>query len=209
MSLEVVLATHNQHKVAEFQKILGERMPGLTVLAYDGPEPVEDGTSFDENAFIKARAAAAHTGRIALADDSGIVVDVMGGAPGIFSARWAGPGAGAQANLELLLAQLSDIRDPHRTARFHCTIALVMPPAAGAGEPREYAATGDWPGRIATAQTGAHGFGYDPIFVPEGFEVSAAELAPEVKNAHSHRARAFAALVPELARIVAEAGPSA
>jgi XTP/dITP diphosphohydrolase len=201
MGLEIVLATHNQHKVDEFQKILGERMPGLTVLAYDGPEPVEDGTSFEANAFIKARAAAAHTGRIALADDSGIAVDVMGGSPGIFSARWAGPGRGAQANLDLLLAQLGDIRDPNRTGHFHCTIALVVPEAAGG--PHEYAAVGLWPGRIALEESGAHGFGYDPIFMPEGFEVSAAELAPEVKNSHSHRARAFAALIPELERIIA------
>jgi XTP/dITP diphosphohydrolase len=210
MSLEIVLATHNQHKVDEFQKILGERMPGLTVLAYDGPEPVEDGTSFEANAFIKARAAAEHTGRIALADDSGIAVDVMGGSPGIFSARWAGPGRGAQANLDLLLAQLGDIRDPNRTAHFHCTIALVVPEGAGGphetapyeAAPYEYTAVGLWPGRIALEQSGAHGFGYDPIFVPEGFEVTAAELAPEVKNSHSHRARAFAALIPELERII-------
>ena len=172
--LEVVLATHNAHKVAEFQHILGERMPGLTVLPYDGPEPVEDGTSFDENAFIKARAAASHTGRIALADDSGISVDVMGGAPGIFSARWAGPGRGAEANLELLLAQLGDIRDPHRTARFNCTIALVVPDAAGT--PLEYAAVGEWPGRIATQRAGANGFGYDPIFLPAGSQCARATL---------------------------------
>jgi XTP/dITP diphosphohydrolase len=202
--LEVVLATHNAHKVAEFQHILGEHVPGITVLPYDGPEPVEDGTSFDENAFIKARAAASHTGRIALADDSGIAVDVMGGAPGIFSARWAGPGRGAEANLELLLAQLGDIRDPHRTAHFHCTIALVVPDAAG-GAAYEYAAVGTWPGRIATERAGVNGFGYDPIFLPDGFDVSAAELAPEVKNAHSHRARAFAALLPELERVVGAA----
>lgn len=199
--LEVVLATHNAHKVAEFQRILGERMPGLVVLPYDGPEPVEDGTSFDENAFIKARAAASHTGHVALADDSGLAVDVMGWAPGIFSARCAGPGRGAEANLELLLAQLGDIRDPHRTAHFHCTIALVVPDAAG--DPFEYAAVGEWPGRIATERAGVNGFGYDPIFVPDGFEVTAAELAPDVKNTHSHRARAFAALVPELQRVAA------
>ncbi|WP_448810512.1 RdgB/HAM1 family non-canonical purine NTP pyrophosphatase [Agromyces bauzanensis] len=202
--LEVVLATRNAHKVAEFQHILGERMPGIVVLPYDGPEPVEDGTSFDENAFIKARAAASRTGRIALADDSGICVDVMGGAPGIFSARWAGPGRGAEANLELLLAQLGDIRDPHRTAHFHCTIAVVVPDAAGT--PLAYAAVGEWPGRIATERAGANGFGYDPIFLPDGFAVSAAELAPEVKNEHSHRARAFRALVPELERIAARVG---
>ncbi|BDZ63349.1 hypothetical protein GCM10025877_02870 [Agromyces mangrovi Wang et al. 2018] len=133
--MEIVLATHNAHKVEEFQRIIGERMPGVTVLPYDGPEPVEDGTSFAENAFIKARTAAAHTGRIALADDSGIAVDVMGGSPGIFSARWAGPDAGALANLDLLLAQLADLTDPaKRRASFHCTIALVVP--ASAGRPR-------------------------------------------------------------------------
>lgn len=205
MNPEFVLATHNAHKVAEFQRIIGERMPRAAVLPYDGPEPVEDGTSFDENAFIKARAAASHTGRIALADDSGISVDVMGGAPGIFSARWAGPGHGAEANLELLLAQLGDIRDPHRTAHFHCTIALVVPDAAGRAI-FEYAAVGTWPGRIATARAGVNGFGYDPIFLPDDFEVSAAELAPEVKNAHSHRARAFAALLPELERVAERLG---
>jgi XTP/dITP diphosphohydrolase len=205
MSLEFVLASHNAKKVREFQRIIGDRMPQASVLAYDGPEPVEEGLTFAENAFIKARTAAAHTGRIALADDSGIAVDVMGGSPGIFSARWAGPGRGAEANLELLLAQLGDIRDPHRTAHFHCTIALVVPDAAG-GAAYEYAAVGTWPGRIATEPAGVNGFGYDPIFLPDGFDVSAAELAPEVKNAHSHRSRAFRALLPELERVVAGLG---
>jgi XTP/dITP diphosphohydrolase len=195
--LEIVLATHNAHKVEEFQHILGEHVPGVTVLPYDGPEPVEDGTSFDDNAFIKARAAASHTGRIALADDSGIAVDVMGGAPGIFSARWAGPGRGAEANLELLLAQLSDIRDPHRTAHFHCTIALVVPDAAG-GAPYEFAAVGTWPGRIATERAGVNGFGYDPIFVPDGQARTSAELGPAEKDALSHRGRALRALLPHL-----------
>lgn len=206
---DVVLATHNPHKVDEFQRILGERMPGLTVRAYDGPAPVEDGTSFVENALIKARAAAAHTGLIALADDSGISVDVMGGSPGIFSARWAGPDAGGTANLELLLAQLADMRDPNRTARFHCVIALAVPLSDSVGisrdgtaHAREFLAEGEWPGRIAETTSGANGFGYDPIFVPDGFAISAAELAPEVKNSHSHRARAFEALIPELQRVV-------
>ena len=165
---------------------------------------MEDGTSFAENAFIKARTAAAHTGRIALADDSGIAVDVMGGSPGIFSARWAGPDAGALANLDLLLAQLADLTDPaKRRASFHCTIALVVP--ASAGEAEEFAAVGVWPGRLATEASGAHGFGYDPIFVPDGHDVTAAELSPTQKNAESHRARAFQTLLPELER-VASAG---
>ena len=197
MSIEIVLATHNQHKVQEFQRILGAAMPEITVVAYDGPEPVEDGVTFSENALIKARTAAAQTGRIALADDSGISVDVLGGAPGIFSARWAGPGHSDRDNLDLLLAQLADIAPEHRAASFRCTIALVIPEGLTHGG-FEHVSEGIWPGRLATAATGANGFGYDPIFVPEGYEVSSAELPPETKNEISHRARAFADLVPTL-----------
>ena len=197
MSIEVVLATHNQHKVQEFQRILGAAMPEISVVAYDGPEPVEDGVTFSENALIKARTAAAHTGRIALADDSGISVDVLGGAPGIFSARWAGQGHSDRDNLDLLLAQLADIAQEHRAASFRCTIALVIPVGLLHGG-FEHVSEGIWPGRLATAATGANGFGYDPIFVPEGYEVSSAELPPETKNEISHRARAFADLVPTL-----------
>ncbi|MCP2030459.1 XTP/dITP diphosphohydrolase [Okibacterium sp. HSC-33S16] len=197
MTIEVVLATHNQHKVQEFQRILGAAMPEVTVLAYDGPEPVEDGVSFSENALIKARAAAAHTGRIAMADDSGISVDVLGGAPGIFSARWAGPGHRDRDNLELLLAQLADIAPKHRAATFLCHIALVVPEASG--QPGfEHVSVGVWPGALATEASGENGFGYDPIFIPHGYEISAAELPPETKNDISHRARAFADLIPTL-----------
>lgn len=197
MTIEVVLATHNQHKVKEFQRILGAAMPEIAVIAYDGPEPVEDGVSFAENSMIKARTAAEHTGRIALADDSGIAVDILGGAPGIFSARWAGPGHGDRDNLELLLAQLSDIAATHRSASFHCAIALVVP-AGLPGGAFEHVSEGVWPGRLATEATGANGFGYDPIFVPEGYDVSSAELPPETKNEISHRARAFSDLIPTL-----------
>lgn len=205
MQLEVVLATHNAHKVAEFQRIIGEQLPDVRVLAYDGPSPVEDGTSFAENALIKARAAAAHTGRLSLADDSGICVDVMGGAPGIFSARWAGSRAGDEANRRLLLDQLSDVRQADRAASFHCTIALVVPESLVEGG-SEFVAEGRWPGSLAFEARGSHGFGYDPVFEPEGYEITAAELTPEVKNAESHRARAFTALIPELARVASALG---
>ena len=198
MRIEFVLATHNHHKVEEFQRILAAVLPDAVVHAYDGPEPVEDGTSFAANALIKARTAAAHTGLIALADDSGIAVDVMGGAPGIFSARWAGSHGDSAANTRLLLDQLGDIGEPHRAAAFHCAIALVIPPAAASGTGFEHVASGVWPGTLATEVSGAHGFGYDPIFIPEGFTVTAAELDPEVKNANSHRARAVKALLPVL-----------
>jgi len=195
MTSRIVLATHNPHKVEEFGHIVAAARPDLEVVGYDGPEPVEDGVTFAENALIKARAAAAHTGLPALADDSGICVDALGGAPGAFSAYWAGHKKDAVANFELLLDQLSDIADPRRTAQFVSTIALVKPDGA------ERVVEGVWPGRLATAPTGAGGFGYDPIFIPDGQpgnERTVAEWTAEEKNAASHRARAFAALLPLL-----------
>lgn len=195
MASRVVLATHNPHKVEEFGHIVAATRPDLEVVAYDGPEPVEDGVTFAENALIKARAAAAHTGLPALADDSGICVDVLGGAPGAFSAYWAGHRKDAAANLDLLLDQLSDIADPRRTAHFTSVIALVVP---GGGE---HVVEGLWPGRLATQARGAGGFGYDPIFIPDGqsgAERTAGELTAAEKNAQSHRARAFHALAPLL-----------
>ncbi|WP_040568401.1 RdgB/HAM1 family non-canonical purine NTP pyrophosphatase [Microbacterium algeriense] len=197
--MQVVLATHNPHKVAEFQQIIARTRPDLEVIGYDGPEPVEDGVTFAENALLKARAAAAHTGLAALADDSGICVDVLGGSPGVFSAYWAGQKKDATANLELLLDQLRDIADSHRTAHFTSTIALVFP------DGREEVVEGLWPGRLAHAASGSGGFGYDPIFLPDGQpdgEVrSVGEFTAEEKQAQSHRARAFAALIPLLAEL--------
>ncbi|WEK14642.1 MAG: RdgB/HAM1 family non-canonical purine NTP pyrophosphatase [Candidatus Microbacterium phytovorans] len=195
MASRVVLATHNPHKVEEFGHIVAATRPDLEVVGYEGPEPVEDGVTFAENALIKARAAAAHTGLPALADDSGICVDVLGGAPGAFSAYWAGHRKDAAANLELLLDQLSDIADPRRAAHFTSVIALVVP---GGGE---HVVEGVWPGRLATQARGAGGFGYDPIFIPDGqsgAERTAGELTAAEKNAQSHRARAFRALAPLL-----------
>jgi XTP/dITP diphosphohydrolase len=192
----VVLATHNPHKVQEFADIVAATRPDLTVVGYDGPEPVEDGVTFAENALIKARAAAAHTGLAALADDSGIAVDVLGGSPGVFSAYWAGHAKDAVANLNLLLDQLSDVSDPHRTAQFVSTIALVTPDGG------DHVVEGRWPGRLAVAASGSGGFGYDPIFIPDGQDVGSertvGEWTAEEKNAASHRARAFRELVPLL-----------
>lgn len=184
----VVLATHNPHKVEEFGGIVARVRPDLELIGYDGPEPVEDGVTFAENALIKARAAAAYTGLVALADDSGISVDVLGGSPGVFSAYWAGHRKDAVANLELLLDQLSDIADPHRGARFVSTIALVTP------DGDEHVVEGIWPGRLATTPRGENGFGYDPVFVPEGGDRTVAELTADEKNTASHRSRAFVAL---------------
>ena len=195
----IVLATHNPHKVDEFQAIVAATRDDLEVIGYDGPEPVEDGVTFAENALIKARAAAAHTGLPALADDSGICVDVLGGSPGVFSAYWAGHAKDSTANLNLLLDQLSDIRDPHRTAQFVSTIALVIP----GGD--EHVVKGVWPGRLALAASGTGGFGYDPIFIPDGqpagAERTVGEWTAEEKNAQSHRSRAFVALAALLERL--------
>lgn len=198
---QIVLATHNPHKVEEFQAIVAATRPDLHVIAYHGPEPVEDGVTFAENALIKARAAAEHTGLPALADDSGICVDVLGGAPGVFSAYWAGHAKDAAANVNLLLDQLSDIADPHRTAQFVSTIALVVPGDASS----ESVVEGRWPGRLALAPAGEGGFGYDPIFIPDGQEPGSertvAEMSAAEKNAQSHRARAFAELTPLLEQL--------
>ena len=188
----VVLASHNRHKLVELRRVLGAGLDGIELVSYDGPEPAETGTSFEENALIKARAAAAHTGLPAIADDSGICVDILGGAPGIFSARWSGPSKDARENLRLLLWQLSDVAPEHRGARFTASAAYAMP------DGRELAVRGEWPGRILEAPRGEHGFGYDPIFQPEGQERSAAELSDAEKDASSHRRRAFDLLAPRL-----------
>ncbi|WOF21707.1 RdgB/HAM1 family non-canonical purine NTP pyrophosphatase [Microbacterium betulae] len=193
---QIVLATHNAHKVAEFQAIVALTRPDLEVVSYGGPEPVEDGTTFAENALVKARAAAAHTGLPALADDSGVCVDVLGGSPGVFSAYWAGHAKDDAANVALLLDQIADITDPHRSAHYASTIALVTP------EGDEHTVEGVWPGRIALEPRGDGGFGYDPVFVPEGQdpadERTVGEWTAEEKNAVSHRARAFERLGPLL-----------
>ena len=188
--MRLVLATHNAHKVKEVAAIIEPIVPGLEIAGYDGPEPVEDGASFLENALIKARVAFLHTGETSIADDSGISVEILGGSPGIFSAGWSGSRDDAK-NRQLLLAQLADVREGSRQASFVCTIAMV-------GEAGEQSFTGVWPGRIAFAESGANGFGYDPIFVPEGFEVSAGELEPMVKNSISHRAMALSQLASYL-----------
>jgi XTP/dITP diphosphohydrolase len=199
----LVLASHNAHKLEELRRILGPLIPGIELVGYNGPEPVENGLSFEENALIKARAAAAHTGMPAIADDSGIAVDVLGGCPGIFSARWGGPSRSDTANVDLLLWQLTDVADEHRAASFVCAAALVVPPGEGAdltGGPGagEVCELGVWPGRVLRQPAGEHGFGYDPVFQPQGEQRSAAELTGAEKDLLSHRTRAFSALAPSI-----------
>lgn len=202
----IVLASRNPGKLEELRRLLAASLPGVELLGDDGPEPAETGTSFEENALIKARAASARTGLPAIADDSGICVDVLGGAPGIFSARWSGPAKDDRENVRLLLWQLADISDPHRAAHFTAAAALVVPGGPGAapgelagsgGPRRERVVLGRWAGRILTEPRGDGGFGYDPVFGPDDVPGrSAAELSPAEKDALSHRRRAFEALVP-------------
>ena len=188
--MKLVLATHNAHKVTEVAAILEPWVIGLELVGYDGPEPVEDGSSFLENSLIKARAASLHTGIASIADDSGLAIEIMGGSPGIFSARWSGY-KDDEKNRELVLAQLRDVPQGNRAASFVCTISLV-------DESGEVSFTGVLPGHIAKESSGANGFGYDPIFVPEGFEVTSAQLEPEVKNSISHRSMALSQLASYL-----------
>lgn len=195
---QVVLASHNKHKLEELRRILTPLVPDIELIAYDGPEPAETGVTFEENALIKARAAAAHTGLPAIADDSGIAVDVMNGSPGIFSARWAGAQRSDSGNVALLLWQLKDIADEHRSAKFVCAAAYVMPSENTQQHGEEIVVLGEWPGAILHEVRGQGGFGYDPIFQPEGETRSAAELEAHEKDAISHRRRAFTALAHEL-----------
>lgn len=199
-----VLATHNQTKVDEYRFITQLLLPGWTPVIYDGPEPVEDGLTFQDNALIKARAAAAHTGMPAAADDSGLCVDVLGGSPGIFSAYWAGHRKDLAANRDLLLDQICDIPDPHRTARFTSALALVAP------DGREHVALAHWHGRIAHTPAGDDGFPFDSVFVPEddqpapGQPIALWDAA--LRYRRSHRAQALRALLPAFHALTRGAG---
>lgn len=210
MSPRLVLASHNAHKLREVRQILVAAAPGLDpediVAAPEtgADEPVEDGATFAENALIKARALAAHTGLPAIADDSGLAVDILGGSPGIFSARWCGRHGDDRANLDLLLAQLADVRAEHRAAGFVCAAALVLPDGT------EVVEHGRLRGMLLTAPRGDGGFGYDPILLPDdrpvGDDRSCAELSPAEKNAISHRGKAFRALAPRVVEALAGRG---
>jgi XTP/dITP diphosphohydrolase len=153
----------------------------------------ETGATFEENALLKARAIAEFTGRPAVADDSGLCVDALSGMPGVLSARWSGGHGDDQANLELVLGQVADVPDPRLGAHFACAAALVAPFPDG---PREWVVTGRVDGRLVRKPRGTGGFGYDPIFAPDGFEQTTAEMTAEAKDAISHRGRAFRALAP-------------
>lgn len=191
----IVLASGNPGKLRELQALLAPFAFSLVAQGELGIHPAaETGTTFIENALIKARHAARHARLPALADDSGLEVDALGGGPGVWSARFAHPGASDEENLRRLLAELDGVPEGFRQARYRCVIALVR----SVGDQAPLIARGSWEGRIARAPSGSGGFGYDPVFVPEGSARTAAELDPAEKNALSHRAQAMRELVAML-----------
>ena len=196
MKPRLLLASANQGKLRELRTIL-EGLPvelvGLAEAGLGEPSEVEEtGDTFLENALIKARAYAEWAGMAAVADDSGLEVDALGGAPGVRSARYAGPGASDQANLDRLLAALDGVPPERRTARFRCAAVLVDP------EVGEWHAEAAWDGRILDSPRGSGGFGYDPVFLPDGWDRTSAEVDQATKDAASHRGKAFRALRPAI-----------
>jgi XTP/dITP diphosphohydrolase len=202
MSVRLLLATRNAGKLAELRRLLESAVPGVEVVGLqdvpDYPEAPETGATFEENALLKAREAVRYTGLPAVADDSGLTVEALNGMPGVLSARWSGRHGDDDANTALLLGQVADVPDERRGAGFVCAAALVTPDGTERVIERE------WRGRLDRAKRGANGFGYDPVFVPEGLHVTAAELPPEEKDARSHRGQAFAALVPVIAEVLGD-----
>jgi XTP/dITP diphosphohydrolase len=196
MSNRVVLATNNAQKLAELRRLVAAEAPHIEVVgladvaAY--PEPAETDRTFEGNALLKARACVAATGLPALADDSGLAVDVLNHMPGVRSARWAGPGASDEENNSLLLRQLADVPPTERTARFVCAMALALPDGT------EHVRVGEMHGRLAVSPAGQNGFGYDPLFVADGYTMTNGELGPSTKDAISHRGRAVRAILPVL-----------
>jgi len=192
----VVLATNNAKKLAELRRLLAVEAPEIQVLglgdvaAYS--EPAETERTFEGNALLKARACVAATGLPALADDSGLAVDVLNQMPGVRSARWAGTGASDEENNALLLRQMQDVAPAERTARFVCAMALVLPDGT------EHVRLGEMQGRLAVSPAGHNGFGYDPLFVADGCAVTNGELDPSAKDAISHRGKAVRAILPVL-----------
>lgn len=193
----IVLASNNAGKLREFNQLLhSAHIQVVPQGKFDIPEALEDGLSFVENAIKKARHAASHSGCPAIADDSGIEVDALHGAPGIYSARFAGAGASDQANLELLLERLADVPEAQRTARFQCLIVYLR----HAQDPTPLICQGTWEGRILREPRGENGFGYDPIFYVPTHDCSSAQLAPAVKNSLSHRGQALQKLLRALSQ---------
>lgn len=204
MSSRVVLATRNPGKIAELRRILADAGLGVALVGTEAfeelPDVPETGTTFAANALLKAREVAEHTGLPAIADDSGLCVDALNGMPGILSARWAGRHGDDEANLELVLGQLADVPDERRGASFVCAAAICLP-----GGPQRVV-EGALAGRLIRQRRGGNGFGYDPIFVPDGHDLTTAQLSAAQKDAISHRGQAFRAAVPVLREMLRAQG---
>ncbi|SHN49393.1 XTP/dITP diphosphohydrolase [Geodermatophilus obscurus] len=200
MSDRLLLATRNPGKLAELQRLLESAVPGVAVVGLrdvpDYPEAPETGATFAENALLKAREAVRYTGLPAVADDSGLTVDALNGMPGVLSARWSGRHGDDPANTALLLGQLAHVPDERRGAAFVCAAAVVTPEGA------ERVLERSWRGQVVREGRGSNGFGYDPVFLPDGLERTAAELTAAEKDARSHRGQAFVALVPLVAELL-------
>jgi XTP/dITP diphosphohydrolase len=201
MPKKLVLATRNSGKVIEFRRILDELAPNaIELIGVDQfPDLIdveETGATFEENSLLKARYTSQATGLPAIADDSGLCVDALDGAPGIFSARWAGKHGDDQANLHKVLNQLKDVPDGKRGAHFLCVTSLVLP------DGREHVAEGRFDGSILHAAIGTNGFGYDPIFQPEGMAISSAQMSAEDKDLVSHRGKSLRAIAPHVIHLL-------
>lgn len=200
MAARLVLATRNAHKVGELHAILSAAGIEVSLVGMDAfrdvPDVVEDGLTFEDNARKKAVETAIAVGLPCVADDSGICVDALNGMPGVFSARWSGRHGDDAANTALLLGQLADVPDERRGGAFVCAAAVVTPDGA------ERVLERSWRGQVVREPRGTNGFGYDPVFLPDGLERTAAELTAAEKDARSHRGQAFAALVPLVAELL-------
>lgn len=194
--MKVLLATRNAGKVDELRQILAEAAPHVELVGLDAvdayPETPETELTFAGNALLKARDGVKHTGLATIADDSGLAVDALNGMPGVLSARWAGAAKDDAANNALLLDQLADVADELRGGKFVCAAAIVWP------DGRELVVHGEMPGHVGREPKGANGFGYDPLFTPEGFDRTSAELSAAEKNAISHRGKAFRELATRI-----------
>jgi len=202
MSHTLVLATRNQGKITEFRRILDALAPGeIELIGIDQfPDLVdveETGSTFEENSLLKARYTSQATGLPAIADDSGLCVDALDGAPGIFSARWAGNHGDDQANLEKVLFQLKDVPDENRGAHFICVASLVLP------DGRTHVAKGKFEGKILHTPVGENGFGYDPIFQPRGMSISSAQMSSIEKDLVSHRGKSLRLMAPHVIQLLA------
>jgi XTP/dITP diphosphohydrolase len=205
MNKKVVLATRNLGKLEEFERMLQAAFLEIQVLSLkdfpEMPDVEEVGSTFGENALLKAEQISTYTGLPALADDSGLCVDSLGGAPGIYSARWAGRHGDDQANLEKVLREIRELGNPSLSARFRCAVALVIPGTYPGGA-QSIICEGQVVGNLVLEPRGINGFGYDPIFQPEGYTQTTAELPAEIKDRISHRGQALQAILPELIRLL-------